>query len=73
MCLVPACKVLRQVRQRHRSEALEEKRLGCVEGLTQGGIDGLLNKTFRVLVSIPHGEQRRLTQRLMQLAQADLG
>lgn len=67
-----ACEVSCQVCQRHRSEALKKKRLGIVEGVIQSGVDGLLNETGRVLVTIPRSEQRRLAQRFMQLAQADL-
>src|SRR4051812_3559638 len=62
-------KVGAQHRKRHVTEARQQQRLRIVESPVECGIHGLLDKTARCLRSVSHGEQRRLTERLIDIPQ----
>src|SRR6185295_104818 len=62
-------KVGAQHRERHVAEARQQQRLRILERLVERGVHGLLDKTAGRFRSVSEGEQRRLAERLIDVAQ----
>src|SRR5574339_279203 len=63
--------VRREHRKRHVAEACEQHLLGILDRSTARGIDRLLDKAVRILRTVPDREQRRLTERAIDVSQRD--
>ena len=61
-------KVGAQHRQRHVAKARKEQRLGILECLAEGGIDGLFDEAVRCLRPVGNGEKRGAAERGVNVA-----